>query len=140
MLSINHRMILLVGAYGLLSEVWKLFTYNVNYLLSSCFLIVFRSRQAFLSMASQTSILSSTLNCNVHIVHSPNYALLLNLEKFKIYFKRHINIAATCFGLRPSSGSLYRAWLKLYICFNRNMTLARLYTSSLMMMIEDRNM
>jgi hypothetical protein len=28
---------------------------------------------------------------------------LLNLERFKIY----TNIAPTCFGLRPSSGSLY---------------------------------
>ena len=32
---------------------------------------------------------------------------LLNLEKFKIYFKIHTNIAPTCFGLRTSSGSLY---------------------------------
>jgi len=32
---------------------------------------------------------------------------LLNLEKFKIYIKMHTNIAPTCFGLRPSSGSLY---------------------------------
>jgi len=45
-----------------------------------------------------------------------NNALLLNSEKFKIYIKIHINIAATCFGLRPSSGNLYRAWLKLYFC------------------------
>jgi len=48
---------------------------------------------------------------NLYIVHSPTYALLLNLEKFKIYIKSHINIAPTCFGLRSSSGSLYRAWL-----------------------------
>ena len=41
---------------------------------------------------------------------------LLNLEKFKIYMKIHIIIASTCFGLRPSSGSLYRAWLKLHFC------------------------
>jgi hypothetical protein len=27
----------------------------------------------------------------------------------------HTNIAPTCFGLRPSSGSLYWTWLKLYI-------------------------
>jgi hypothetical protein len=33
---------------------------------------------------------------------------LLNLERFKIYIKIHTkNIAPTCFGLRPSSGSLY---------------------------------
>ena len=41
---------------------------------------------------------------------------LLNLEKFKIYIKIHTNIALTCFGLRPSSGSLYWTWLKLYLC------------------------
>jgi hypothetical protein len=35
---------------------------------------------------------------------------LLNLEKFKIYIKIHIKVAPSCFGLRPSSGSLYWAW------------------------------
>ena len=34
------------------------------------------------------------------------YFYLLNLEEFKIYTKIHTNIAPTCFGLRPSSGSL----------------------------------
>ena len=34
----------------------------------------------------------------------------------KIYIKIQINIAPTCFGLRPSSGSLHRTWLKLYLC------------------------
>ena len=29
------------------------------------------------------------------------------LENIKIYIKTHIKIAATCFGLRPSSGSLH---------------------------------
>jgi hypothetical protein len=38
---------------------------------------------------------------------------LLNLERFKIYTRIHTNIALTCFGLRPSSGSLYWAWLML---------------------------
>ena len=33
-----------------------------------------------------------------------------------IYIKIHINIAPTCFGLRPSSGSLHWTWLKLYLC------------------------
>jgi hypothetical protein len=32
---------------------------------------------------------------------------LLNLKRFKIYTRIHINIAPTCFGLRPSSGRLY---------------------------------
>jgi len=30
---------------------------------------------------------------------------LLNFKKFKIYIKIHTNIAPTCFGLWPSSGS-----------------------------------
>jgi len=30
--------------------------------------------------------------------------------------KIHIIIAPTYFGLRPFSGSLYRAWLKLHCC------------------------
>jgi hypothetical protein len=38
---------------------------------------------------------------------------LLNLGRFKMYPRIHTNIAPTCFGLRPSSGSLYFAWLKL---------------------------
>ena len=33
----------------------------------------------------------------------------------KIYIKIHINIAPTCFGLQPSSGSLHWTWLKLYL-------------------------
>jgi hypothetical protein len=32
----------------------------------------------------------------------------------KIYIKIHINITPTCFGLRPSSGSLHLTWPKLY--------------------------
>jgi len=53
---------------------------------------------------------------NLYIVYSPTNALLLTFKKFKIYIKIPINIAATCCGLRPSSESLYRAWLKLYFC------------------------
>ena len=53
---------------------------------------------------------------NLYIVHPPTNALLLNLEKFKIYIKININIAPTCFGLRLTSGNLYKAWLKLYLC------------------------
>jgi len=30
--------------------------------------------------------------------------------------KIHIIIALKCFGLRPSSGSPYKAWLKLHFC------------------------
>jgi hypothetical protein len=38
---------------------------------------------------------------------------LLNLERCKIYTIIHINIAPTCFGLRPSSASLHWARLTL---------------------------
>ena len=37
-------------------------------------------------------------------------------KHIKIYVKIRINIAATCFGLRPSSGRLHWTWLKLYLC------------------------
>ena len=53
---------------------------------------------------------------SVYIVHSPTNVLLLNLEHIKVDIKIHINVAPTCFGLRPSSGTLYRAWLKLHLC------------------------
>ena len=36
--------------------------------------------------------------------HQMHFFILKNI---KIYIKIHINIAPTCFGLRPSSGSLY---------------------------------
>ena len=38
-------------------------------------------------------------------VHSPTNALFYFKKHIKIYIKIHINIAPTCFGLRPSSGS-----------------------------------
>ena len=41
---------------------------------------------------------------------------LLNLEKYIIFITIHTNIAHTFFGPRPSSGSLYWTWLKLYLC------------------------
>ena len=57
------------------------------------------------------------VNCGVYILFTHQQMhFLLNLEKFKIYIKIHIIIAPTCFCLRPSSGSLYRDWLKLYLC------------------------
>jgi len=49
-------------------------------------------------------------------VHSPTNALIYFEEHIKIYIKMHINIAPTCFGLRPTSGSLHWTWLKLYLC------------------------
>ena len=42
-----------------------------------------------------------------YIFHSPTKHYLLNLEKLKIYIKIYKNIAPTCFGLRPSAGSLF---------------------------------
>jgi hypothetical protein len=48
-----------------------------------------------------------TVHSDVYTVHSPTNALLLNLEKFKIYIKIHINVAPTCLSPRPSSGRLY---------------------------------
>ena len=58
--------------------------------------------------------------CTVHFgicrVHSPTNARFYFKKHIKIYIKIHINIAPTCFGLRPSSGSPHWTWLKLYLC------------------------
>jgi len=58
--------------------------------------------------------------CTVHFdictVHSPTNALFYFKEHIKLYIKIHINIAPTCFGLWPSTGSLHWTWLKLYLC------------------------
>ena len=43
---------------------------------------------------------------------------LLNLEKF-------IFMAPTCFGLRPFSGNLYRAWLKLHFLLKHSVKIRR---------------
>ena len=53
---------------------------------------------------------------SLYIVHSPTNALFIKLWKVYIYMKIHITFAPTYFGLRPSSGGLYRAWLKLHFC------------------------
>ena len=42
-----------------------------------------------------------------HVLCAVLSALLLIKEHIKIYIKIHTNIAPTCFGLRPSSGSLH---------------------------------
>ena len=57
-----------------------------------------------------------TVQSDICTVHSPTNALFYFKEHIKIYIKIHINIAPTCFGLRPSSGSLHWTWLKLYLC------------------------
>ena len=55
---------------------------------------------------------------NLYIVHLPTIALFIKLGEVYLYTRIHIVIAPTYFGLRPSSWSLYRAWLKLYFCQN----------------------
>ena len=62
---------------------------------------------------------------NLYIVHSPTNALLLNLGKFKIYIKIHIYIAPTCFGLRPSSGSLAKSLSKVIFLLKHSVKLRR---------------
>ena len=57
--------------------------------------------------------------CTVHldiikIFYLPTDALYISaLENIKIYIKTYIKIAPTCFGLRPSSGSLYMSLAKV---------------------------
>ena len=57
--------------------------------------------------------------CTVHFdicrVHSQTNVLFYFKKHIKIYIKIHIYVAPTCFGLQPSSGSLYWTWLKLYL-------------------------
>ena len=68
----------------------------------NCDAVFFLSLQrAFWYMYSSLTNKSTYINLKTHI---------------KIYIKIHINIAPTCFGLRPSSGSLHWTWLKLYLC------------------------
>ena len=59
-----------------------------------------------------------TVQFDICTVHSPTNALFYFKKHIKIYIKIYINIAPTCFGLRPSSGSLHWTWLKLYLCSN----------------------
>ena len=54
--------------------------------------------------------------CTVHldiinVLHLPTDALYISLINNKISFKTYIKIAPTCFGLRPSSGSLQLSML-----------------------------
>ena len=53
---------------------------------------------------------------NLYIIHSRTKAPFIKPGKDYIYIKIRIIIAPTYFGLRPSSGSLYRAWLTLHVC------------------------
>ena len=47
------------------------------------------------------------VNSDIFRVHLPTNSLLLIKKNIKIYIKIRLNIAPTCFGLRPSSGSLH---------------------------------
>jgi hypothetical protein len=48
---------------------------------------------------------------------------LLILENSKIYIKTYIKIASTCFGLRPSSGSLQLSLAKVTLMLNQSVKL-----------------
>jgi hypothetical protein len=54
---------------------------------------------------------------------------LLILENSKIYIKTYIKIAATCFGLRPSSGSSHLSLAKVTLMSKQSVKL-RLYVLS----------
>jgi hypothetical protein len=58
-----------------------------------------------------TNVCQTNLSCqqydNIKLFTHQRMHYLLNLERFKLYTRIHINFAPTCFGLRPSSGSLY---------------------------------
>jgi hypothetical protein len=49
----------------------------------------------------------------------------LILENSKIYIKTYIKIAATCFGLRPSSGSLQLSLAKVKLMLKQSAKLCR---------------
>ena len=51
---------------------------------------------------------------DVQFTHQQMHIFILK-KHIKIYIKIRINIAPTCFGLRPSSGSLHCTCLKLYL-------------------------
>ena len=75
------------------------------------------TKQSTLIQSNKTLLLSlHGALLNLYIFHSPTNALFIKLGKVQIYMKIHIIIALTCFGLRSSSGSLYRAWLELHFC------------------------
>jgi hypothetical protein len=50
---------------------------------------------------------------------------LLILENSKIYIKTYIKIAPTCFGPRPSSGSLHLSLAKVKLMLKESVTLRR---------------
>jgi hypothetical protein len=50
---------------------------------------------------------------------------LLILENSEIYIKTYIKIAATCFGLQPSSGSLHLSLAKVTLMLKQSVKLRR---------------
>jgi hypothetical protein len=59
------------------------------------------------------------------VLHSPTDALILILENSKIYIKTYTKIAPTCFGLRPSSGSLQLSLAKVKLMLKQSVKLRR---------------
>ena len=53
-------------------------------------------------------------------VHSPINALFYLKKRITIYIKIHINIAPTCFGLRPSLGKLALNLAKVIFVLKRS--------------------
>jgi hypothetical protein len=55
-------------------------------------------------------------------IHQQMHFLLIS-ENFKIYIKTHIKIVPTCFGLRPSSGSLQLSLAKVTLMLKQSVKL-----------------
>jgi hypothetical protein len=68
----------------------------------------------FCNLVFSSVYISNTWNYLPLLFTRQQMHYLLSLEMFKIYTRIHTNIAPTCFGLRPSSGSLY--WARLKLC------------------------
>jgi hypothetical protein len=57
-------------------------------------------------------------------IHQQMHYLII-LENSKIYIKTHIKVAPTCFGSRPSSGSLYLSLSKVTLMLKQSVKLRR---------------
>jgi hypothetical protein len=93
-----------LNSYSSSAEVWRVYGKAANTV-------------NFPSYFSLSSNKKSSTNGRVFVLFTHQKVhYLLKLERFKIYTKIHTNIAPiyTYLGFRPSSGSLYWAWLKLY--------------------------
>jgi hypothetical protein len=75
------------------------------------------------------------VNCvkfwGVNLANTPKFSIhqlmhfLLILENSKIYIQTYIKIAPTCFGLRPSSGSLHLSLAKVTLTLKHSVKLRR---------------